>query len=890
MSNSIKKPTPIDVKNRPKLRDIERRIGHYNSFKESMVRSLSDRHRPGLMSFGARDDNDWTISLIDAWARTCDNLTFYQERISNESYLVTAKENFSLFQLASLVDYKPSPALAASAYLAFEAETDNVPDMVHTISAGIAVKSIPKDGQLPQTFETIEPLNFKPDWNSIKPVTKRRQNLSKSSRSFFVENGDISLRRGQYISYLDNNQPQKLSSTGRYIANIGSVNHSEYDGLFKVDFSADGNSSQSLASNKLKIASEFEDIDARSIETLLIDLQRKAWPKFKVLKAASDLNLPLADLRDSLAHHQSSASSQVQPYLLSVKARLLGHNATNQLILDPMDQSPTIQTKWISRSFNNVSIISSDGGKEVHLYLDRVYDEIVVGDFFILEGRDNTQQLSHTDVISSVETVSHEGYGTTTEVTKISVLPVSNSFDYLDLNRQNVVLYTGSQQLQLAAVPITDTIGEMGHNSILVSGAFLELSSGQSVVISGKRADLPGSDAAEIIVIDQILIHNDKTEIFFSHAPVHSYLRNEVYINANVAIATHGETTSEILGSGSGSQQFQSFVLKEQPLTYISANNEFGRQAQLEIRVNDIMWTQTHALEKAGPEDRVYEISTLSDLRTQIKFGDGINGARLPTGENNIMAYYRKGAGPEGLMDNGQLSLLSKKPAAIRSVTNPLPSSGAGPAENLERSRHNLTTNIMTLGRIVSLSDYKNYAKSFPGISKAHVSWGWRAENRVALVTIASTNGDILSESSGIIPDIKSQIEKVSASGSGAIVKNYSQVFFTLSARVKVHPDYLTREQIPDNVFSAIRALLRQKYGFENRDLGQAVRGSHIISDIQSVPGVVFVDLDLLHRVDAMPSREDILVATRPSRGDRSQFYGVEMLLISNEPIKLELA
>ena len=39
-----------------------------------------------------RDDDDFTIALLDAWATVADVLTFYQERIANESYLRTATE------------------------------------------------------------------------------------------------------------------------------------------------------------------------------------------------------------------------------------------------------------------------------------------------------------------------------------------------------------------------------------------------------------------------------------------------------------------------------------------------------------------------------------------------------------------------------------------------------------------------------------------------------------------------------------------------------------------------------------------------------------------------------------------------------------------------------
>ena len=54
------------------------------------------RGRPALAGLRTRDDDDFSIALLDAWATVADVLTFYQERIANESYLRTATERRSL--------------------------------------------------------------------------------------------------------------------------------------------------------------------------------------------------------------------------------------------------------------------------------------------------------------------------------------------------------------------------------------------------------------------------------------------------------------------------------------------------------------------------------------------------------------------------------------------------------------------------------------------------------------------------------------------------------------------------------------------------------------------------------------------------------------------------
>jgi hypothetical protein len=56
--------------------------------------------------------------------------------------------------------------------------------------------------------------------------------------------------------------------------------------------------------------------------------------------------------------------------------------------------------------------------------------------------------------------------------------------------------------------------------------------------------------------------------------------RESVVVHANVALASHGESVTQVMGSGNGAQAFQSFELKQVPLTYRAAPTETGRMAE----------------------------------------------------------------------------------------------------------------------------------------------------------------------------------------------------------------------------------------------------------------------------------------------------------------------
>src|SRR5215207_2759191 len=164
--------TPAEVYNRPGLSAIAYRIGTHARFKRSMLARLSDSRLPALRDLNTRDDDDFTVALLDAWATVADVLTFYSERIANESYLRTATERVSLLHLARLIGYELAPGVAAGTYLAFELEdTPEVPSVPRVVSLdeGVKVQSLPGQDELPQTFETVEKIEARVEWNELRP-------------------------------------------------------------------------------------------------------------------------------------------------------------------------------------------------------------------------------------------------------------------------------------------------------------------------------------------------------------------------------------------------------------------------------------------------------------------------------------------------------------------------------------------------------------------------------------------------------------------------------------------------------------------------------------------------------------------------------------------------
>ena len=253
---------------------------------------------------------------------------------------------------------------------------------------------------------------------------------------------------------------------------------------------------------------------------------------------------------------------------------------------------------------------------------------------------------------------------------------------------------------------------------------------------------------SELAILDSSSAFDDEhTKLLLSQSLQNIYDPTSVIISANVAAGSHGETVQEVLGGGDATQAFQRFTLRQPPLTHVSASNPSGGQTTLEVRVNDVLWHEVPSFFDHSSEERIYVTRLDDEGKTTVIFGDGTTGARLPTGQENVKAKYRKGIGLGGLVKADQLTQLITRPLGVKGVTNPIAAAGAADSERLDEARRNAPLTVLTLGRVVSLKDYEDFARSFSGIDKALATWTWFGEKRGVFVTVAGAVGATLTVS-----------------------------------------------------------------------------------------------------------------------------------------------
>ena len=113
-----------------------------------------------------------------------------------------------------------------------------------------------------------------------------------------------------------------------------------------------------------------------------------------------------------------------------------------------------------------------------------------------------------------------------------------------------------------------------------------------------------------------------------------------------------------VLGNGDVNNNSQQFNLPEEIST--SSNLQ-----DIKISVNNKQWRRVDTLIKSTPTNRHYTIRREENGELFIQFGDGVNGAKPPSGKNNVTATYRSGAGTEG---NIKDTPTKRKKAKVRKI------------------------------------------------------------------------------------------------------------------------------------------------------------------------------------------------------------------------------
>lgn len=997
--------TPVEIYNPPGQSTLSYRVGTHARFLQSMKARLSSQDFPALAKLTTRDPGDFSIALLDGWAMVGDVLSFYQERIAIEGYLRTASERKSVLELARLVGYAPRPGVSATVYLAYTLDQgQNV-----TIPKGSRAQSVPKPGQLPQSFETAEALGAYAALNAIPPRLKKPQYITLDNlQTLYTQGIAANLKVGDILLLgfsgnthalarvkkaetdpLQNHTALELDLLDPTLATKAKAVVKRFIKFTDFGISENNNQAKGIARKIEAAANPIELLDelkakatapstnanvASWLKEMVKELQALTPKPVTISEAAilaEDTTTPLAKVVGGLLKPASlpPASSRVlqrnltqiyaresdqlpvmfgalfpaireKTYLgyantrpagdaplqslevMRVKASLFGHNIV------PLPEPPVIGIIEAAVAGFGVGTAWADLGANLGslLALDGEYSQIKAGSQVVIRRPKSEGDSTPIYIYASVQSVDSLTLKAANVAAKVSVLHLgfgAGTTQWLTTAEQGIEkilrqtqVYAAGEALPLALEPITLEIAKEGQvvegesQDLELDALYQGLESGRWAIVYGERSDIPGTTGvygAELLMIASVehrfaRVSSDgknfidlpgdtrHTFVRFAKPLEYTYKRETVLLYANVVKASHGETKVEVLGGGDASKAFQTFVLKQPPLTYTAAPTAAGAESTLEVRVNGVDWHQTASLVGLAPTDRVYQIRIDDDGKISVVFGNGKQGARLPTSLENVQATYRSGIGMPGNVEARQISLLMTKPLGVKDVINPLPASGGADRESRDLARKNAPKAIQALDRLVSVQDYADFAQSFAGIGKASAS-----ELRgLVHVTIAGAEDIPIDPTSDLFRNLLLALQTLGDPYQTVVLALRELKLLVVEAKVRLLPDYNW-----ENVEPQIRSSLLDSFGFERRELAQSVFASEVISSIQAIPGVAYLDLETfgalgaadlatgnpLERLKFDPQGQPLplpkRVLARPARYQQGKLLAAELIFLS---------
>jgi hypothetical protein len=804
----------------------------------------------GLAPLRSRTTTDFALALADAWAVLAEILGFHSARHHEEACLDLAGELRSLIELSRLVGYRPDPGLAASASLAFTIDDSGAAPVV-TIPVGTAVTSVPNPGEQPVTFETVAPITARPPWNQLLPQLSELQTFAsppKPPQEYVRLAGtatNVAVGDGMLV-------PIGTSSRAFGIVTAVTVRPADpavpgmpaRPGWTRVDLEmlpAETGSGTTIGGlwkadptwgPLLSAVSpqQATTLDAEELNAAAVNGQFVTADVFTALRAAR-------------TPPQSVLAFRAQAGILGGSAPAFG--TLPQTMQDYFNKNPNYQDGsgkliWTDHSLHDYLTVVS--GKEA-VYCDVVVRAAGPGPVVLRDGPTwRAVEAGGVDVrYVSAFTVSG----------KSTVMIITDSA-LTDFSIRGTNVYLAGELLPLASEPTTAALAP--GKPIPLDDWVDGLAQGQLVSITGASATQPGLTVAHVTTLKTVtheLSPTGRTTIDLDAKLPDALLRASVLINANVAPATHGQSRSEVLGSAQGQDPMPSFTLSSGPLTYVPDPSGSGSLPALTVYVNGVRRDRVPAL--LDPGERGYTVSQDDNQISTIQFG-----SPLPTGVINVRADYRIGLGSGASVGSGQLSMLASRPPGVRAVTNPLPARGGADPETVAEAARNAPVSVRALGRVVSLVDYADFARAFPGVAKASARFVGAGPTRGVQVTVIGPQGTEITTDSDVYTGL---VAGLAANGDELVrfwVLPAQRVPVRVGADLRVDPD-----RIAADVIAAANQSVAAALSFDARDLGQPVWASGIVEVLQSVTGVIAADLTALCR----------LVNGQPEDGTTYQSY-----------------
>jgi hypothetical protein len=847
---------PRRAENRAALPRIAYRIGRYADFVEAMTRIVDAA--PELAAWTHRDADDPGVALLQGAAILGDILSFYQEHYANEAYLRTAAWRESVAELVRLTGYRLTPGIGGRATFAFEARGD----APITIREGFAVKADLADLPLPADFQT-----------------------------------DAELIAWPHLGRFNLYRPRA------YAATIAA-------GASSFEIASVGGASDaiSLAAFELKAGDRLLLQPAEPVWTTSgATLTAQQTPQVvKVTKVTRLLGRAIVDIDAPIQH---AWAQPVAAYRINRTFRHFGHNAPGKVVTNSTDNSGTITGARQSDTRFERHIVVNHRCTLTSSSLD------LPGDLLPLDSEVADLQAGIRVIVQTQVHQSADPSLVAVSVVRSVAAIEARTIGFGNINGPSTLLTLDHPLLRhsMADSPQSDVrhyrIHEVTSPPLTLrpvsspsGGAFASGSSAlrfwgtvtQAQALARRRLFLSHSDGRTV----ELLCTNHKSHFTSStpdiprmwpltfDRPPAPLVRADfdeaapsVTVFGNLVDGSQGKAERDaVLGNGDSRQMWQTFPLAKSPLTYFLSSGGIPPQTpELEIWVNDRLWTRVDAFYGHGPAEQIYIVREDADGRSFVQFGDGETGSRLPSGLKNVVATYRTGVGAHGPIKPGATPTASERPPGFDKLTLAGIVSGGADPEDGGKARETAPGKVQSLGRLVSIRDYETETIGIPGVVTAAAAWDLHAGVPAVILRVLLEAGR-----EAEFNDVRATIahaQRCHGPDRFALVVEQALLRYAfVDVSYAYDPSY-RREDIETALRAALGLAGRTDdertglFGLRARRLGEREYASRVEGRLQNVPGVLWCKVTALGRFAggvtdpatlALPASPRPLVAVLP--------------------------
>jgi hypothetical protein len=846
----------------------------------SFRRLLLDRLAVILPEWRDRSTADMGVMLIELLSYVGDHISYYQDSVSTEAYLGTARRRVSVQRHARLLNYFIHQGCNARAWTCLEIEKrgdgmtipkktkllaglasdpKNISGVGATMEQQVFEKALTSSGAIP--FETMHDIMiysakneaFLYNWMDMQcclphggtTATLRNdkflfvwENVPQSSSSIGNNDNDSLrlidfLKQNYGVQWLDDEEP--FRKTVDSVNNTETILASSINGRnsLAIVLNKTGEPSASLTINNEK---KYEFVVKNENNTLSI---YEVGNRFDLLLFRWD-NIP----RPSNDNH------------LDDSLRLIDFLKQNYGVHWLTDQEQPFK-----KSQDNTAILASsvDGTHTLVIILDDnksraflVIDNQKRYEFVVKDRGDQGLEVNHLslrvgDVILFEEIRS----------------PVTGKTQDADLSHRHAVRL---QEVTPRKDPLTNIeLVEIiwGREDALPFPLFLWM------VDANDKQQKP----VTIIRANVVLVDHGLT--ILNPIGPELYREESTTNNGNLDEDNQIIAATEFLGNVPATRRFRP-QLKNKPLTFRGPFDPYASASAAiyyDIRkvIPDILimgqgkqWRPVRDLLRSEEFDYEFVVEMEDNGTAFIRFGNDETGeGRIPLksttqNPNPFFATYRVGNGIVGNVGPETITKIVLPQRSIRRVRNPIGAQGGTSPEPIDQVRLYAPYAFRTQQRAVTAEDYAEVLKRLPEVQKGAAKIRWTIGWPTVFVAIDRFGGKSVDDN--FRRTVKDYLEKYRLTGYELEIQGPSYVPLEISLRVCIDPNYFqseVRRMLVDSFSN--RDLPDGSRGFfhpDNYTFGQPVYLSQIYAAAMKVDGVSCVTVDIFQRWGKSPNNE----------------------------------